>query len=110
MTETHQNLTDSSGHVEGPVGAFDCIKFGQLGGKLEVKRQNMATAIYAKIKNLDYLTLCTICSHLTLSETYQNITDPSYICSEEAVKFWWVSDEVKWLKIVHTVESSKLLI
>ena len=29
----------------GPVGAFECIKFGQLGGKLEVKRQNMATAI-----------------------------------------------------------------
>ena len=77
MTETHQNLTDSSGRVEGPVGAFDCIKFGQLGGKLEVKSQNMATAIYAKIRNLEYLTLCTIFSHLTLSETYQNLTDAS---------------------------------
>ena len=77
LSETYQNITDSSGHVEGPVGAFDSIKFGQLGGKLEVKRQNMATAIYAKIRNLDYLTLCTIFSHSILSETYQNITDSS---------------------------------
>ena len=59
LSETYQNITDSSGHVEGPVGAFDCIKFGQLGGKLEVKRQNMATAIYAKIRNLDYSLLTT---------------------------------------------------
>ena len=43
----------------GPVGAFDWIKFGQLDGKLEVKRQNMATAIYAKIRNLDYSLLTT---------------------------------------------------
>ena len=55
LSETYQNLTDSSGHVEGPVGAFDCIKFGQRGGKLEVKRQNMATAIYVKIRNLGLL-------------------------------------------------------
>ena len=45
MSEIHQNLTDSSGHVEGPVGAFDCIKFGQLGGKIEVEEQKMLIAI-----------------------------------------------------------------
>ena len=29
------------------VGAFDCIKFGQPGGKIEVGRWNMIIAIYA---------------------------------------------------------------
>ena len=72
----------------GPVGAFDWIKFGQLDGKLEVKRQNMATAIYAKIRNLDYSLLTT-----NFPPSWPNLkqskapTGPS-TCPEESVMFW----------------------
>ena len=33
--------------VVSPVGAFYSIKFGQLGGKIEVEEQKMLIAIYA---------------------------------------------------------------
>ena len=33
--------------IVSPVGAFYSIKFGQLGGKIEVEEQKMLIAIYA---------------------------------------------------------------
>ena len=41
------------GTTVSPVGAFYSIKFGQLSGKIEVGRQHMLIAIYAKSRVFD---------------------------------------------------------
>ena len=49
-----------------PVGAFDCIKFGQPGGKIKVRKQCMYIAKYTKIRVIGYNTAGTNISHLSL--------------------------------------------
>ena len=57
------------------LGAFDCIKFGQPGGKMEVKRWNMIIAIYTYAMSWLQLHTKVTFVHQKFTKTLQTLQD-----------------------------------
>ena len=57
------------------LGAFDCIKFGQPGGKMEVKRWNMIIAIYMYATSWLQLHTKLTFVHQKFTKTLQTLQD-----------------------------------
>ena len=69
------------------LGAFDCIKFGQPGGKIEVRKHCMYIAKYTKIRVIGYNTAGTNINHLSVSKYHQKFTELSPVGAFDCIKF-----------------------